>query len=206
MKGLLVLQGSDPKVEKTVTFHAGGGTVCLEKPGVWELIPDRQTFRLSQRSFSIDTSVPNEIDLSPSFINLPGQLQFDEQKTIDEQLDDIGLRLNGKEFWEFEDMDESKSNSLARDFSVWVPYELIRESSNLEIEVISNRPDSNMLFNPRSKHVAIDVKELGKNFDLVFHIKEGMFVKGQTKPAVSGVEVLIKQAASGSLEKTTFRT
>ena len=47
MKGYLVLRGSNPLIERTLTLHAGGGAICLEQAGKWELIPDPQHFKLS---------------------------------------------------------------------------------------------------------------------------------------------------------------
>ena len=40
MTGTMILQGSDPPVRKELGFHVGSSTVCLDKPGIWELFPD----------------------------------------------------------------------------------------------------------------------------------------------------------------------
>ena len=77
MKGTLTLKGANPPVEKTVTFHPNQNSICLEQPGIWVLTPDSQSVKLSHRTFEIDTSVPNEIDLRPRFVALDGKLEFE---------------------------------------------------------------------------------------------------------------------------------
>ena len=129
MKGTLYLKGSsDPRIERTITFHVGGGAVCLEQAGLWELTPDPQFVKLAQRTFEIDTSQPNEIDLAPKYMAIEGKLQFESENKIDEFLDYVGMRVNGQDFWEFEDMDEIDSEPLSRKYKIWVPYEFLHEN------------------------------------------------------------------------------
>ena len=72
MKGVIAVIDSHPRIERTITFYPGESTICLEHGGTWELIPDPEYIKLSQSSYIIDTSVPNFVDLSPSFIALSG--------------------------------------------------------------------------------------------------------------------------------------
>ena len=58
--------------------------------------------KLAQRSFEIDTSKPNHINLAPKYMALEGVIRFESELFVDE----VGLRVNGQEFTEFENMDE----------------------------------------------------------------------------------------------------
>ena len=77
MQGVAIHRGgTNPPVEKKIAFHNGEGNVCLEHAGIWEVIPDPEFVKFSQRSFEIDTSHPNVIDFIPSHFSIEGQLRF----------------------------------------------------------------------------------------------------------------------------------
>ena len=67
-------------------------------------------------------------------------------------------------------MDEVDSDSLIRQFKIWVPYGFMLDSNDLTIEVISNKAGSTMLFKPESRIVKVDKKELDKNVGINFKV------------------------------------
>ena len=110
---------------------------------------------------------------------------------IEDQLDDFGLRVNGKEFFDFEDMDEVDQEPLSRKYKIFVPYSYLDDSNDLTVEAISSNTESSMLFKPNKRTVTIDKKELDKSLDINFQVIEGVFVKGKTDPPISDVKVMI---------------
>jgi len=95
---------------------------------------------------------------------------------MDEELDDVGLRINGEDFWDFEDLDEVDFEPLFRQYKVWVPYNLLDWGTPLTVEPISRKADSLLLFKPATKEVKMEKKELAKNVGVNFKVIEGMLV------------------------------
>ena len=118
-------------------------------------------------------------------MSLEGQLRFYDEKILDDKLDFIGLRVNGEDFWDFSDIDEVDFEELFRLYRIWIPYDFKKSSKkDLKIEAISSDPDSVLLFKPAMREITVSRVELHKNIGLNFRVIDGMFVQGQTYPAV----------------------
>ena len=52
--------------------------------------------------------------MDPTFFSLEGQLRFQSEQTLEEELDDIGIRVNGIDYWELEDIDDVPFEPLFR--------------------------------------------------------------------------------------------
>ena len=48
-----------------------------------------------------------------------------------------------------------------------------------------------MLFEPQTRSVKVDTKELDKNVGIDFKVEEGIFVQGETQPPISDTQVSI---------------
>ena len=118
---------------------------------------------------------------------------------IEDQLDDFGLRVNGKEFSDFEDMDEVDQEPLSRKYKIFVPYSFLDDSNDLTVEAISSNTESSMLFKPNKRTVTIDKKELDQSVDINFKVTEGVFVRGKTDPAISDVQVTINELKESTM-------
>ena len=90
----------------------------------------------------------------------------------------MGIRVNGVEFWEFDELDEVEYEPLFRQFKVWVPYDFLSVSSDLEVQPISRRSDSAILFKPTTKTFKVEPRELNKNVGFNFKVLDGIFVEG----------------------------
>ena len=119
---------------------------------MWELIPERNGFvKLDQDSYLIDTSVANHLNLEPAYFAIEGQFRFFDEQKMDEEIDDLGIRVNGVDFWDFEDFDEVEFEPLFRQFKLWVPFHFIAKQRDLEIQAVSRRSDSAIIFKPAVK-------------------------------------------------------
>jgi hypothetical protein len=103
----------------------------------------------------------------------------------------VGLRINGENFWDFEDMDEVDFEPLFRQYKVWIPISLIEKINPITVEPISRKADSHLLFKPAMKEMQMEKKELNKNVGVNFKVIEGMIIQGKTMPPVAGVDVII---------------
>lgn len=111
---------------------------------------------------------------------------------MDDNLSDLGLRVNRQEFWEFGEINDVEYEPLFRDFEVWLPYHFLEfDNQPLVIEPISSNQDSLMVFKPTSRELKTEKRELEKNTGVNFKVIEGMFVKGRTVPPVEGAQVTI---------------
>lgn len=166
MHGLMIFKNDtetvytdeNPPFEKKVHIYSGQGQLCLEYAGIWEYIPEPKHIKLEQIKYIIDTSVPNFIEMDPTFFSLEGQLRFQSEQTLEEELDDIGIRVNGIDYWELEDIDEVPFEPLFRQYRVWIPYKVISESKDLEIQATSSKSEAPVLFKPQSRLHTIEVK------------------------------------------------
>ena len=88
-------------------------------------------------------------------------------------------------------MDDVDYEPLFRAYKLWLPYELLASSLNLEVEVISNKADSTMLFKPPTRSHTVEKRALVNNVGLNFKVMEGIYIEGATQPAVADVQVLV---------------
>ena len=116
-------------------------------------------------------------DLLPSHFSIEGQLRFVSEDTLDDELDNIGLSINGQDYWEFEDISEVDFEPLFRSFKMWVPHELLK-TGTIEIKAIRSDDDSALVFKPATKSLELDNRDLDKNVGINFKVIEGMFVQG----------------------------
>jgi len=63
-------------IDKKVNFHIGEGSHCLPNAGIWHLIPETKNFKLTERAYFVDSSVPNFIEFKTSYVSLEGQFRF----------------------------------------------------------------------------------------------------------------------------------
>ena len=93
-------------------------------------------------------------------------------------MDNLGLRVNGHDFWEFAEMDWVEYESAFRWYRVWVPMDFLSESMDLEISVVSRKADSNLIFKPAMRQLTVESREMHKNVGMNFKVVEGIFVEG----------------------------
>ena len=78
----------------------------------------------------------------PTHFMISGQLRFRSEEMIENEIDDIGFRVNGEEFWELDDVSEVDFEPLFREFKVWIPYRVFEESN----EISEERPNDSRTF------------------------------------------------------------
>ena len=134
--------------------------------------------KLEQETYLIDTSVPNIITFTPTHFAVEGQFRFTSEETLDEELDELGLRVNGHDFWEFAEMDYVEYEPAFRQYRVWVPMDFLAESMELEVSVVTSKADSLMIFKPAMRQLTVEAREMHKNVGMNFKVVEGIFVEG----------------------------
>ena len=102
--------------------------MCLDRPGVWEVIPEETFIRLEKPRYVIDTANRDDLYIfTPGEFSLDGQLRFESNRLIDREADDIGLRINGEDYFDLDINDDVAFDRNFRNYFVWIPYYLIAD-------------------------------------------------------------------------------
>ena len=134
------------------------------------------------------------LEFEPSFFELKGQLRFASEQSLEAELDDVGLRVNGQDFWEFEDLDEVQYEPFFRSFRIWIPFTVFEEGSReLTMSPVSSRKGALIFFKPPTKEHVYDKRDMAVNSGFNFKVIEGMLVQGRIEPPLPGVQVQIQR-------------